>query len=377
MSRNENVDVRSAHTRSLEAKEVAAQIAGQFDPVTPAAVLFFASHKHDGRGISAALRARYPEAEIIGCTTAGEFNDQHHGELGVSAVALGRGLVTACAGAIARFDEGVRAGVSAAAASMERRLGFALREAPESVIGFTLVEGLKMKEEALNDALGDLAPLMSFVGGSAGDNLEFKQTRVFYNGEESDDGAALLVLRTSRPFSITKTCSFESTGKTFKVTRADVENRVIYELDGQPVLDVYARAVDVPPQKIDTVFMRHPVGLLIDGKPWIRSPQRVLPDGGLKFYCQVLEGMEIHVMKPTDIVGDTTRALGEARSALGGAISGAVIFNCILRRLEIDGKPIETPFYAQLRGIPNAGFHTYGESYLGHINQTLTAVVFG
>lgn len=378
MSTKQVVDIRSAYSRAMGAAEVVNDVVGHLEAVNPAVVFFFASHRHDGKAISSALRMRFPEAEVVGCTTAGEFTESHSGEYGASAIALGRGLIAQSAGALISFEGGVKEAVGRAARVIERKLGFELREAPpESVVGFTLIEGLKMKEEALTDAIGDLAPLLSFVGGSAADNLELKQTRVFYNGEETDDGAALLVVRTTRPFHITKTCSFESTGKVFTVTRADPANRVIYELDGQPVVDVYARAVDVAPEKISTIFMNHPFGLLIDGKPWIRSPQQVLPDGGLKFYCQVLEGMEIHVMRSTDLVGETGKAFAEAREQLGGSVSGAVVFNCVLRRLEMESNRLQAPFYAQMKGIPVAGFHTYGEVYVGHINQTLTAVVFG
>jgi hypothetical protein len=53
------------------------------------------------------------------------------------------------------------------------------------------------------------------------------------------------------------------------------------------------------------------------------------------------------------------------------------MFNCILRRLEMDQKDLGDEFVSTFGGIPASGFHTYGESWLGHINQTLTAVVFG
>jgi hypothetical protein len=53
------------------------------------------------------------------------------------------------------------------------------------------------------------------------------------------------------------------------------------------------------------------------------------------------------------------------------------MFNRILRRLEIDQKNLGDRFVDALADIPTAGFPTYGESWLGHINRTLTAVLFG
>ena len=50
-------------------------------------------------------------------------------------------------------------------------------------------------------------------------------------------------------------------------------------------------------------------------------------------------------------------------------------FNCILRRLEMDADDSHGAF-TECFDAPTAGFHTYGESWLGHINQTLTAILF-
>jgi hypothetical protein len=371
-------DIASARSTRLEAEEAAAELASQWGGLAPRAIFFFCSPRHDGARLSAALRARYPQAEVLGCTTAGEFTQESSGVDSVTALALGAGKVRRCAGVLARFEGGVAAGVQSAVKRLGEALGVSLREAdPSRYVGVMLVEGVGMHEEEVNAALGNAAPLLSFVGGSAGDNLAFRETRVFYNGEASSDGAVLFVLEAAVPFTVLKTCSFEPTGKVFEVTHVDVPQRVVYALEGRPVAQVYAEAVGVAPGQLDSrVFMSHPLGLMIDGKPWIRSPQQQLPDGGLRFYCQVLEGARMHLMRSTALVGETRTALEDARRELGGRLSGGLLFNCVLRRLEMDDRQLHGPFLETLRGLEVAGFHTYGESWLGHINQTLTALVF-
>jgi hypothetical protein len=372
-------DIRSARSTSTNPHTAAGEIAEQFAGVEPRAIVFFVAHGLDGRALSAALRERFPAAPVIGCTTAGEFCNSGTGTGATTAIALGGRKIRRAAAALAQFDGGVDEAIAGATRAIAATLGVDLRAVdPRRWVGVVLVEGLRGHEEACNDALGNAAPLLSFVGGSAGDGLEFVRTRVFVDGEESDDGAALLVIEAEVPFLVSKTCSFVPAGRRFTVTRADVENRIVHELDGRPVAHVYAEAVGTTPDQLDgDVFMSSPLGLMIEGRPWIRSPQRLLPDnGGLRFYCRILEGTEVELMKSTDLVEDTRRAIARAKEELGGTIAGGLAFNCILRRLELDAKKQHEPFLQLFSGLQVAGFHTYGESWLGHINQTLTALWF-
>ena len=368
----------NATNARVAAVELIAQLDSQLNGAPPTALVVFCSTVQDDRMLSAALGERWPEAKLIGCSTAGEFSDRAGWTGGVSAIALPAGVARAAYGAMARFDGGVQAGIQAAAERLARAVGADLRTLdPQRYVGIVLFDGLHMREEEANDALGVAAPQLVFVGGSAGDDLAFTETRIFHGAERSTDGAVLLLLEMAVPFTIAKTCSFEPTKHRFTITRADEANRVVYELDGRPALEVYAAAVGTSPAQLDAkVFMTHPVGMMLDGDPWIRSPQQALPDGGLKFYCRITEGSEVHVMKSTDLVGETRQALARAARAVGGRMGGAVVFNCILRRLELDALGGQDRFRNSFSGVPTAGFHTYGESYLGHMNQTCTALVF-
>ena len=372
--------IRSVATQNRDTGMASAELIAQLSGLDAAAIVYFAAHHHDGAAIARRLRAAFPQAEVIGCTTAGEFSERGTMNGGVTALALGRDKVARCAARLVRYaDSGVEHGLKSAAAAIAGQIGVSdLRAAdPSKYVGIVLFDGLSGREEEANEILGNIAPMLSFVGGSAGDGLEFASTRVFANGEETASGAVLLLIESAVPFTVGKTCSFEPTEHAFRVTRADVKNRVVYELDGKPVLDVYAKALKLTPEKLTSeVFMSNPVGLVIDGEPWIRSPQRALPDGGLKFYCNIAQGMKIRLMKSTNLVQDAHRAIADAQKALGAPISGGIAFNCVLRRLEMDAKNLHSGFLESFKGMQVGGFHTYGETWLGHINQTLTALWF-
>jgi hypothetical protein len=372
----------SACSTAADAAAAVREVIEGFGAVDAGAVVFFASPALDGDAVRAGLAGRFPGVPVVGCTTAGEFTQARTTTGGLSAVALPRDVVRRSAVALADLGGGVAAGIRSAVGEIEQRLGSPLRDLdPARYVGIALIDGMHGDEEEVNEALGNAAPLMSFVGGSAGDDLAFRQTLVSVGTTASTHGAALLVLELAVPFAVVKTCSFEEAGRSFTITRADASQRVVWELDGRPAAEAYADAVGLAAgAEIDSsAFMSHPLGLMIDGRPWIRSPQQVVPGGGIKFYCQILEGMTVELMRSTDLVAETRAAMRAAAEEVGGEVSGAVMFNCILRRLEIDAKQAQQPFVDAVAalGAPSAGFHTYGESWLGHMNQTLTAIVFG
>ena len=372
-------DVISACTDLPRDADAVDDLARQLESVDASAVVAFFAHQRDGAGIVRGLERRFPSAQVIACTTAGEFTERSYGVGGVVAIALSRRKVPRVAAALARFDGGVLEGIRAASLQLAEKLGKDLRDCdPARYVGLVLIEGIHRKEEEANNALGQVAPFLSFIGGSAGDDFRFEETRVYGDGGVSTDGAALLLLDMESPFSIVKTTSFRARrDASYRVTKADPAQRIVYELDGKPIVAEYSRALGVSPEALGrSEFARHPLGLMIDGAPWIRSPSKVMPDGGLRFACQLIEGMQVYVMEPTDLIDDTRKAFADGERALGGPIAGSILFNCVHRRIEIEARKLERDFVGILPP-QTAGFHTYGESWLGHMNQTLTGLLIG
>ena len=57
-------------------------------------------------------------------------------------------------------------------------------------------------------------------------------------------------------------------------------------------------------------------------------------------------------------------------------ISGLIDFHCILRTLDLRRQRRCDEYGAIFSAIPTIGFSTYGEEYLGHMNQTSTMLLF-
>ncbi len=336
-------------------------------------VLYFATARHVPAALATAMEKAFAPATVIGCSTAGEIISGGMLEGSVVAMSLGPDEIRDVGVEVLTGLRGGGNPVPAAFESFATRFGVPMRKLdPSKYVGLVLVDGISGAEERIMDALGSGTDVL-FVGGSAGDDLAFEATWVFAGGRAYTDAAVLAVARVERGFSILKTQSFETTGRRLTATRVDEGRRLVLEFDGGPAARAYAAALGVEAEALPAEFATHPLGLMAGDEPFVRSPQQVVGDG-VKFYCAIAEGAEMEILRSTDIVEETRQALERKRRMLGG-ISAVVNFNCILRTLELKKKGQEQAYGRLFADVPTIGFSTYGEEYLGHVNQTATMLV--
>lgn len=366
---------------SSDAAVAVAEATRTFDAAPPPDMVFaFASSHQPAEAVARHLRERFPDAPIVGCTTAGEQLDGEFttGALVVTGLADSRvRWATAVMDDLARVD-------SAAARHATQSLFDALqvdRENfdPHQYFCILLVDGLSGKEEILTALVSDALEGIPLIGASAGDDLAFRQTHVFHGGSALSNAAVLVLGHSQRAFSLLKHQHYSPTPAKLVVTRADVARRTVYEFDGYPAVEAYARALGLEPSAVSNdVIIRNPVTFSYAGEVYIRSVQRVDPDGALVFYCSVEEGMVLEIASKQNMRDALARSLDEFVHRSGRA-EFMLTFNCILRALESRGSGPDGELSSLFRdaSASSLGFDTYGEQLNGlHINQTLVALAF-
>jgi hypothetical protein len=363
----------TAHSSLPSATAAVEEIIKIWGDVIPSLIVFFASTVYNLEEIGKGLKQHFPEAEVMGCTTAGELISGQMLKNSVVAMSLSKTAVPRVH--LEVIEDMTNGGnVPRALAGFEEVYRESMATmAPTAYVGLVLVDGLCVAEEKLIDKIGDRTNVL-FVGGSAGDDLKFKATYVFANNRAYTNAAVLALLKPDVPFEILKTQSFCNLNKKLVATKVDEDKRQVLEFNGQPALKAYSEALDLSEEEAKDKFMSNPVGLLVNDEPFVRSPQQVKGESMI-FYCSVLKNSELTLLQSMNIVDDTQAAL-QAKIKEMGSVSAILNFHCILRTLELEAEH-QTQAYADLfKDIPTAGFSTYGEIYLGHINQTSTMLLF-
>ena len=140
----------------------------------PAVVVYFASTCHSLAALSASMKAAFPRAAGIGCTTAGEISSGKMTTCSMVAMALPREIVAAAATAVVEDLKNPLA-VSAALDSLSAQMGSPLSELDRgSHVGLILADGLSGAEEAIMQRIRDLTDL-PFVAGRSADEGQIGQ----------------------------------------------------------------------------------------------------------------------------------------------------------------------------------------------------------
>jgi hypothetical protein len=368
-----------AQSKAAAVTSAVAEITAQLPSDGLALVLVFVSPWYDPHEFVAEISKAIVGAPVFGCTTAGELAPDGWGDNSIVALGFHAQDFTAVARPIPdltnfQIEDG-------------RRLGTELRQelarcAPEAAdqnaFGLLLIDGLCQREEAVMSSIYASLDDIPVVGGSAGDGLRFEKTWVFYDGQAHTDAAVLILLKTSLPFRLFKCDNFEPTSMKMVVTEADIERRVVKEINAEPAAEEYSRAVGLVDTKLDAFsFASHPVLVRVGGAYYARSIQRMNPDGSLSFFCAIDEGMVLTAALSRNPVGATLDLFAETRAEIG-EVSLYLGFECVLRRLDAEQHQFARDMSKLYRENKVVGFHTYGEQYRSmHVNQTLTGVAIG
>jgi len=117
--------------------------------------------------------------------------------------------------------------------------------------------------------------------------------------------------------------------------------------------------------------------LKIGGEYYVRSIQKVNPDGSLTFFCAIDNGLVLTVGRGKALVESLAETLARLRHELP-TMKLILGCDCILRRLELQQKGLVEAAGEVLKDVDFVGFSTYGEQVNGiHVNQTLTGIALG
>ena len=362
-----------AQSELKDSYEAVKSIKEQLSGIDACLVLYFVSTSYPPDTICKAMADAFAGAHTVGCTTAGEFITCKMGYNSIVAMAWSKDSLKELKIEFLKNIKTDTQVVAKAFKSFEASLGKPMKYLdPSRYVGMVIFDGLSGCEEKINDRIGNLTNV-PFVGGTAGDDLKFVCTYLFLDGKAYPEGCILLLMEPANGYAILKTQSCELTGKKLIPTKVIENERKVVEFNNKPAAIAYSEAVGVSVDDLPKYFSAYPLGLVFDEQNiFIRVAQEIKENLSIKFACSIKGELELDVLRATNVVADTNVDLQKHKI---NEMKAIVDFHCAYRFIELDAKN-QMKEYSELFGnVPTIGFSTYGESFIGHMNQTSTMLL--
>ena len=369
-------------------KELGGWLNESEQPLPADLVLYFGSRQilSTDRAYTA-LKSRFPQANIVGCSTGGQVAGDDVSDDVLTALALDFANTPLKLASTAVEDP-----MHSAAAGKD--IGQQLA-APDLACVFVLSDGLHINGSALVDGIvSAVGPKVPVSGGLAGDGADFAETLVGCNDRpQPRTVAAIGFYGTSIQFGHGSAGGWDVFGPKRRITLS--QGNVLLEVDGKPALDLYKLYLGPEEsQKLPGSALLFPMRISDPRHPdraVVRTVLSVDSDAGsMTFAGDMPEGWTAQLMRGS--VGRLCAGAAEAthRAAQSmdwptGSDSAAIFVSCIGRRL-LMGQRIDEELEAANAELPEScrtiGFYSYGEiaphDGSGHCqlhNQTMTVTL--
>lgn len=329
------------------------------------------------------LRTDYPEADIVGCSTSGEImgTEVFDDSVVVSAVTFKHTPIALATETISGQEESRSAG-----AALARTLaGDDLRHV------FVLSDGLHVNGTALIEGMREALPgSVVITGGMSGDGARFERTLVIGNSEARERQVVAVGFYGDHiHVGYGSLGGWESFGPDRLITRS--EGNVLYELDGEPALEIYKRYLGEKAEGLPSSGLLFPLALHSEKgvEGLVRTILAVDEEAGsMTFAGDMPEGGYARLMKANfeRLIDGAYGAAETAKLTLADSTAQlAVLVSCVGRKLVLKQRIEEEVegVHDVLGEVPMTGFYSYGEfspykptAQCELHNQTMTITIF-
>jgi len=315
------------------------------------------------QAVAPSLATLFPGAHRLGCSTAGEISADgvHDGSCVVTAVRFEHTRLVEASSRLAGMDDSRAAGL---------RLG---RQLPQDGLRAVLIfgQGVQINGSALLAGLSEiLGTQLPITGGLAGDGGAFEQTWVLDDAGAASDAIVALGLYGERlNFCHGSFGGWSPFGPARKVTRC--VGNVLFELDGEPALEVYKRYLGEHAKGLPASGLLFPFAMLGRNHDEIGLIRTILgideKDGSLTLAGEIdPEGYLKLMHASTDALVDGAEAAAAAARQMQRSDGPglALLVSCVGRKLVMGGRvdeEVEAVADVFGQGALLAGFYSYGE----------------
>jgi len=334
-------------------------------------IMAFAAPKFEQQKMVNGIKSVIKNIPMIGGTTAGEISTQGLSVKSVVVMALNSKDIKFYVGQGKNISKNeVNAGKQLAKSVLKKALkknANTLIMLPDGLAG----DGL----EVIKGAQKILGESFEIVGGSLGDESDFKHTYQYFNGKVYENTVVgMLICGGKKIKTATGVRSgWESIGNKFKSTKS--KGNVVYKFGNKTALDFYRELLGKDRgKKLPAIGLEYPMGLIderakIEGYDYfqIRCPLGINEkDGSVSFAASIPEGKEVtltYSSRSTIINGSKLSAM-QAKKTLKGKPRLIMMFSCVARKMVLGRRTNEEVNLVKSvfgKNVPIVGFYTYGE----------------
>ncbi|MCU5771079.1 methyl-accepting chemotaxis protein [Erwiniaceae bacterium BAC15a-03b] len=216
------------------------------------------------------------------------------------------------------------------------------------------------------------------IGGSAGGKIEFDGTWMSVGGKILQGKAVIVFcqMAAGKSFAPFKSQNFTPRDTSWLIAEADPVARSVTSVfnqqgQQQPFTAALAEYLGCDQQQLTERLQGLTFGVKVGAEYFIRSIAKI--EGGcVQFYCDLEFGDRLYLLEENDFKQSTYQDW-QRFIARRGKPAAILMNDCILRRVGNDGQLHNAHFF---KGLPAAGFSSFGEILGVPINQTLSALVF-